>query len=105
MPPISAIRDRSSVIRPLSSVLRSMPKVTLRPTIAADLAHVIGEPLPYRIRAITAFIDDRVIGVGGIAFSCSFRLRQDGTPLAMVSAPQRACRKPGVIRSHFTAPA
>ncbi|HLK80252.1 MAG TPA: hypothetical protein VKT99_01980 [Xanthobacteraceae bacterium] len=45
-----------------------MPKVTLRPTIAADLAHVIGEPLPYRIRAITALVDDRVIGIGGIAF-------------------------------------
>jgi hypothetical protein len=45
-----------------------MPKVTLRPTILADLPHVIGEPLPYRIRAITALIDDRVIGMGGIAF-------------------------------------
>lgn len=45
-----------------------MPKVTLRPTIPADLAHVIGEPLPYRIRAITALVDDRVIGMGGIAF-------------------------------------
>jgi hypothetical protein len=45
-----------------------MPKVTLRPTIPADLPHVIGEPLPYRIRAITALIDDRVIGMGGIAF-------------------------------------
>src|SRR5262249_4682364 len=45
-----------------------MSKVTLRPTILADLPHVIGEPLPYRIRAITALIDDRVIGMGGIAF-------------------------------------
>jgi len=45
-----------------------MPKVTLRPTILADLPHVIGEPLPYRIRAITAVVDDRVIGMGGIAF-------------------------------------
>jgi hypothetical protein len=45
-----------------------MPQVTLRPTILADLPHVIGEPLPYRIRAITALVDDRVIGVGGIAF-------------------------------------
>ena len=45
-----------------------MPKVTLRPTIPADLPHVIGEPLPYRIRAITALVDDRIIGVGGIAF-------------------------------------
>jgi hypothetical protein len=45
-----------------------MPQVTLRPTITADLPHVIGEPLPYRIRAITALIDERVIGMGGIAF-------------------------------------
>src|SRR6266849_2204555 len=45
-----------------------MPKVTLRPTILADLPHVIGEALPYRIRAITAVIDDRIIGMGGIAF-------------------------------------
>lgn len=45
-----------------------MPKVTLRPTIPADLAHVIGEPLPCRIRAITALVDDRVIGMGGVAF-------------------------------------
>jgi hypothetical protein len=44
-----------------------MPKVTLRPTILADLAHAIGEPLPYRIRAITALVDGRVIGMGGIA--------------------------------------
>jgi hypothetical protein len=45
-----------------------MPKITLRPTIAADLPHVIGEPLPYRIRAITVLADDRIIGLGGIAF-------------------------------------
>jgi hypothetical protein len=45
-----------------------MSKVTLRPAIAADLAQVIGETLPYRIRAITALVDDRVIGMGGIAF-------------------------------------
>jgi hypothetical protein len=55
-----------------------MPKVTLRPTILADLPHVIGEPLPYRIRAITALIDDRVIGMGGIA------LPPDGPAIAFV---------------------
>jgi hypothetical protein len=44
-----------------------MPKVTLRPTLLADLPHVIGEPLPCRIRAITALVDDRIIGVGGFA--------------------------------------
>jgi hypothetical protein len=55
-----------------------MPKVTLRPAILADLPHVIGEPLPYRIRAITALIDDRVIGMGGIAFP------PDGPAIAFV---------------------
>jgi hypothetical protein len=45
-----------------------MPKVTLRSTIPADLPYVIGEPLPFRIRAITALVDGRVIGIGGIAF-------------------------------------
>jgi hypothetical protein len=45
-----------------------MPRITLRPTIPADLPHVIGEPLPWRIRAITALAGDRVIGLGGVAF-------------------------------------
>lgn len=44
-----------------------MPTITLRPAIAADLPHVIGEPLPWRIRAITALADGRVIGLGGVA--------------------------------------
>src|SRR5258708_34795526 len=55
-----------------------MPKVPLRATILADLPHIIGEPLPYRIRAITALIDDRVIGMGGIAFP------PDGPAIAFV---------------------
>jgi RimJ/RimL family protein N-acetyltransferase len=42
--------------------------VRLRPAIASDLPHVIGEPLPFRIRAITVVADERVIGVGGIGF-------------------------------------
>jgi hypothetical protein len=45
-----------------------MPKITLRPTVPADLPHVVGEPLPWRIRAVTALADDRVIGMGGVAF-------------------------------------
>jgi RimJ/RimL family protein N-acetyltransferase len=47
---------------------RRGPTVRLRPTIASDLPEIIGEPLPYRIRAITVLADDRVIGMGGIAF-------------------------------------
>lgn len=42
--------------------------VTLRPTLPDDLPHVIGEPLPFRIKAITGEIDGKVIGVGGLAF-------------------------------------
>jgi hypothetical protein len=53
-----------------------MTRVTLRPTIPADLPFCIGEPLPHRIRAITALIGDRVIAVGGIGY------RPDGTVLA-----------------------
>src|SRR5579864_56967 len=45
-----------------------MPRITLRPTIPADLPHVIGEPLPCRIRAISVLADDRIIGLGGMAF-------------------------------------
>jgi RimJ/RimL family protein N-acetyltransferase len=70
-----------------------MPRVILRPTLPQDLPFLIGEPLPCRIRAITAVLspadeeadaDDHdpsagvaarerpdgpsVIGIGGIAF-------------------------------------
>jgi hypothetical protein len=65
-----------------------MPRVTLRPTFPEDLPFLIGEPLPCRIRAITAVLttkegerknscpssvvcppsSDKVIGIGGIAF-------------------------------------
>src|SRR5258707_12872639 len=68
-----------------------MPKVTLRPTIAADLPHVIGEPLPYRIRAITALLDDRVIGMGGIAFP------PQGPPIAVVQLAPSSSNQDGTI--------
>ncbi len=62
-----------------------MPKITLRPTVPADLPHVVGEPLPYRIRAITALADERIIGLGGIAFP------PDGPAIAFVQlAPSLA---------------
>jgi len=61
------ISDRKPKNRPLLEAVR-MPKVTLRPTMLDDLPHVVGEPLPYRIRAITALVDGRVIAMGGIAF-------------------------------------
>jgi RimJ/RimL family protein N-acetyltransferase len=48
--------------------IRPTPTVRLRPTIASDVPAIIGEPLPFRIQAITVLVDDRVIGMGGIAF-------------------------------------
>lgn len=45
-----------------------MIRVALRPTVAQDLPHVIREPLPFRIRAITAHVGDQVLGVGGLGY-------------------------------------
>lgn len=55
-----------------------MPRVVLRPTVPSDLPTVIGEPLPYRIRALTVTVDGAVVGVGGIAFP------PGGMPVAFV---------------------
>jgi hypothetical protein len=46
--------------------------------MASDLPDVIGEPLPCRIRAITALVENRVIGLGGVAFP------PHGVPIAFV---------------------
>jgi RimJ/RimL family protein N-acetyltransferase len=86
--------------------------VILRPTIPEDLPQVIGEPLPYRIRAITALLlpaaergaglaaptpvasaaeakaNGKVIGIGGIAFP------PDGTVWAFVQQSAEAKRYP-----------
>jgi hypothetical protein len=61
-----------------------MAKVTIRPTIPSDLAAVIDEPLPFRIRAYTALLGDTVLGVGGVAFP------GDGLPIAFVQQSPEA---------------
>lgn len=63
-------------------------RVALRPTIAADLAHVIEGPLPFRVRALTALAGDAVIGVGGLAFP------PDGTVWAFVQQTPEAKHYP-----------
>lgn len=45
-----------------------MGQVTFRPTVAADLPHLTNQPLPFRIKAVTALIEGRVVGVAGIGF-------------------------------------
>jgi hypothetical protein len=64
------------------------PVVCLRPAITSDLPHLIAEPLPFRIRAITMLADDRVIGLGGIAFP------PDGPVIAFVQQTAEARRYP-----------
>jgi hypothetical protein len=59
-----------------------MPRVVLRPTIAQDLPFLIGEPLPYRIRAITAVLSaaDGGAGADGHDPSVAGCPREDGGP-------------------------
>lgn len=68
-----------------------MTRIILRPTVAADLPQVTSEPLPYRIRAITALAGDRVLGVGGIGF------RPDGVVIAFVHMIDEARQYPLAI--------
>jgi hypothetical protein len=66
-------------------------RIALRPTVAADLPFCIGEPLPHRIRCITALAGDRVIGLGGIGF------RPDGAVIAFAQINDEARRYPAAI--------
>jgi hypothetical protein len=61
-------------------------RVTFRPSVAADIAAIIDQPLPHRIRAITAVADGKVLGVGGLGF------RPDGTVIAFVAMIEEARR-------------
>lgn len=58
--------------------------ITVRPTIEADLPALTSEPLPYRIKAITGLIGDKIIGIGGIGF------RPDGTVVALAELSDEA---------------
>lgn len=66
-------------------------RVTLRPTVAADLPFLIAVPLPHRIKAITAELEGRVIGIGGIGY------RPDGTVIAFVQMSDEARKYPVAI--------
>lgn len=43
-------------------------RVELRPTQSTDFQYVAGEPLPFMVKGLTALIDGRVIGIGGLGF-------------------------------------
>ncbi len=65
-----------------------MSKVTIRPTQPEDLSAVVGEKLPFRIRALTVLDGDRVLGVGGIGFP------PNGAPVAFVQQSPEAKHYP-----------
>jgi hypothetical protein len=64
------------------------PPVNLRPTVPADLPYIIGEPLPFRVKAITVLAGDTILGMGGIAFP------PGGTVWAFVQQTAEAKRYP-----------
>lgn len=71
-------------------------RVTLRPTVAGDLAQLVAEPLPYRIKALTAVLPgaaphETILGVGGLGF------RPDGTVIAFVHMTDAARKYPAAI--------
>ncbi len=65
-----------------------MGRVILRPTVPSDLCTVIGEALPFRIKALTVEADGRVLGVGGIGFP------PNGPVIAFVQAAPDAHKYP-----------
>jgi hypothetical protein len=66
-------------------------RVVLRPTIASDLAQVTHEPLPFRIQAITALAEDKVLGIGGIGF------RPDGVVIGFAALNEEFRRYPRAL--------
>jgi hypothetical protein len=66
-------------------------RVTLRPTIAADLPLCFAAALPHRIKAITALAGEEILGCGGIGF------RPDGTVVAFAQILPTARRYPAAI--------
>lgn len=45
-----------------------MIPVVIRPATLKDFQDMIGEPLPYRVRAFAVELDGKVLGVGGLAY-------------------------------------
>jgi len=67
------------------------PRVRFRPTVTADIAKLIDQPLPHRIRAITATLDGEVIGIGGIGY------RPDSTVIAFAHMSEKLRKYPAAV--------
>lgn len=68
-----------------------MTRVEFRPTVAADIAALVTEPLPHRIRCVTALLDGEVVGVGGLGY------RPDGTAIAFAHITDALRRHPVAV--------
>jgi RimJ/RimL family protein N-acetyltransferase len=66
-------------------------RVALRPTVEADFVALQGKPPLFRCRCLTAVVDGRVIGIGGIVHA------PDGTVWASVLMAAEAQRYPVAI--------
>lgn len=66
-------------------------RVTLRPSTADDWTQLRPETLPCRIRAITAVLDGRLLGIGGIGY------RPEGTVVAFAHVSDEGRRYPVAI--------
>ena len=62
-------------------------RVILRPSTRADFDELVDGPLPWRVRATTAEIDGKLLGVGGLAFIPGM---PPGTAAAFVHATEDA---------------
>jgi RimJ/RimL family protein N-acetyltransferase len=68
-----------------------MPRVELRPSVAADFLALQGCPPAWRCQCITALVDGRVIGIGGVVHL------PNGTHAASVIMNEEARRYPVAI--------
>jgi hypothetical protein len=69
-------------------------RVELRPSVPddfAELADLLGGPHPFRARSLTALVDGKVIGIGGLVY------RPNGEVWASVVMREEARRYPAAI--------
>lgn len=58
----------------------------IRPTTQDDVERFFGKPMPYRARAVTAVVGEKIIGIGGVA------MLPDGSALAFLDMADGAER-------------
>jgi N-acetylglutamate synthase-like GNAT family acetyltransferase len=70
-----------------------MSRVVLRPARAEDFAALVPDPLPWRIKAVAAEVDGKVVGIGGLVY------RPDGVWASVVIADEGRRYKVALYRA------